>query len=145
MSSLGPALAAANAACNLLSAFFIIAGLRHIGRGHRQAHMRAMLAAAAFSALFLVGYLIRYGLYGSTPFAGMGWVRPVYYTLLATHIVLAMVEVPLILAALYRALQGYRTGEWVRHRRVARFAYPVWLYVSVTGVGVYLLLYQVYA
>ena len=97
-----------------------------------------MLAACAVSALFLVSYVTYHSLAGSRPFTGQGAIRWVYFPILVSHIVLAAGMVPFILTALYRAL----SADFVRHARIARIALPVWLYVSVTGVLVYLLLYR---
>jgi uncharacterized membrane protein YozB (DUF420 family) len=97
-----------------------------------------MLSAFGVSALFLVSYVIYHYYAGSRPFAGQGWIRPVYFGLLITHIILAAVIVPLALTTIYRAL----TGQFSRHRRIARWTLPIWLYVSVTGVAIFLLLYR---
>lgn len=97
-----------------------------------------MLAAFGVSTLFLVSYVVYHSLEGSRPFTGQGWMRPVYFALLLSHIVLAAAIVPLALVTLYRAWRG----EFVRHRRIARWTLPIWLYVSVTGVIVYWMLYH---
>ena len=99
-----------------------------------------MLSAVAVSALFLVSYVVYHSTYGSVRFAGQGLVRPVYFTILITHVVLAALIVPLVWLTLRRALRG----EFARHRRLARWTFPLWLYVSVTGVVVYLMLYHFY-
>ena len=100
-----------------------------------------MLLALACSTAFLVSYVIYHLQVGSVPFQGQGWIRPFYFTLLGTHTVLAVTVVPLALVTLTRALRG----DFERHRRVARWTLPVWLYVSATGVIVYFLLYHLYA
>ena len=93
------------------------------------------------SGLFLTSYLIYHYYAGSRPFLGQGWIRPAYFALLISHTALAIAIVPLILVTLYRALRG----QFERHRRIARWTYPLWLYVSATGVLVYYLLYHAYA
>jgi putative membrane protein len=99
-----------------------------------------MLSACVTSALFLISYLTYHYHTGSKPFLGQGSVRLVYFTVLISHTVLAVVIVPLVFLTLYRAF----TAQWRRHRRLARWTLPMWLYVSVTGVVVYLMLYQLY-
>ena len=100
-----------------------------------------MLAAVVTSALFLVCYLTYHAHVGHVRFPAQGWPRSVYFTILATHTVLAAAVVPLVIVTLDRALRG----RYERHRQAARWTYPVWLYVSVTGVVVYLMLYHLYA
>ena len=95
-----------------------------------------MLGATAFSALFLVSYVIYHFFHGDTKFPGQGWIRPTYFFILISHIGLSMVALPLILSALWYALRG----KFQIHRRIARWTFPIWLYVSVTGVVVYVLL-----
>ena len=97
-----------------------------------------MLVAFACSILFLISYLIYHYQVGSVPFKGQGWIRPTYFTVLLTHTVLAVVVVPLALVTLSRALRE----RFAAHRRIARWTLPIWLYVSVTGVVVYWMLYQ---
>jgi uncharacterized membrane protein YozB (DUF420 family) len=97
-----------------------------------------MLGAFGASTLFLVSYVVYHARAASVPFAGQGWIRPVYFFILITHIVLATVIVPLALTTIYRALRG----ELWRHKRIARVTLPIWLYVSVTGVLVYLMLHR---
>jgi len=129
-------LPAANAAFNSLSALCLLAGYTRIRRRQVAAHKRFMLAATAFSALFLVSYITYHAYYGDTHFPGQGWVRPAYFTLLISHIGLSMVALPLIFATLYFGL-----GSQFRfHRKVARWTFPIWMYVSVTGVLVFLVL-----
>jgi putative membrane protein len=138
--STGPAwvgsLPAANACFNSLSAFCLILGYRQIRRGNRLVHMRFMLGATAFSTLFLVSYITYHFFHGDTHFPGQGWIRPVYFFVLITHIGLSTLALPFILATLWYSLRG----QFLFHRRVARWTLPIWLYVSVTGVVVYLLL-----
>ena len=126
-----------NAALNSLSAVFLLAGYRFIRLKNRQAHRRCMLAAFSCSILFLVSYLIYHYQVGSVSFKGQGWIRPVYFIILLTHTILATTVLPLALITLVRALRE----RFDAHRRVARWTFPIWLYVSVTGVVVYLMLY----
>lgn len=106
-----------------------------------QRHMRIQLGAFGLSALFLVSYVIYHALSADqATFGGEGWIRPVYFTILITHIVLAALILPLILFTLYRGL----SGEYDRHRKLARWTFPLWLYVSVTGVAVYVMMAPYY-
>jgi len=132
------ALPAVNAFLNGTSAVLLSVGFVFIRRKHIAAHRACMLSAFGVSALFLVSYLVYHAQAGSVPFQGRGWVRPVYFALLLSHIVLAAVIVPLALTTIHRAW----TGRFDRHRRIARWTLPIWLYVSVTGVLVYLMLYH---
>lgn len=127
-----------NAGLNAISVGLALAGYRAIRRGHQGLHRRCMLSALGSSTLFLVGYLTLRAVAGLTRYTGEGWIRPVYFSLLLSHTVLAAVQVPLLGWALYRAWQG----AFVRHRAVARVALPIWLYVSATGVLVYWVLYR---
>ncbi len=138
--ALGDALAPVNATLNATSTLFLLAGFAFIRARRIDAHRKAMVGAVTASALFLVFYLIRFGLTGSHEFAGEGLARTVYLTILLTHMVLAVVVVPLVLRLLFLASRE----RFAEHRRLARWAYPVWLYVSVTGIVVYVLLYHVY-
>ena len=131
-------LPAVNAILNGTAAVLLTAGWLNIRRRNIAAHRACMLAAFGASTLFLVSYLIYHARAASVPFAGQGWVRPVYFFILVTHIVLATVIVPLALTTIYRALRG----ELWRHKRIARVTLPIWLYVSVTGVLVYLMLHR---
>lgn len=135
------ALPAWNAVLNGTSAIFLIAGYTFIRRRQILAHKSCMVAAFLCSTAFLVSYLYYHAHAGLIRFQGHGWIRPVYFTLLTTHTILAVVIVPLVLITLYRAL----SNQFDRHRRIARWTLPLWLYVSVTGVIVYWLLYRVYA
>jgi putative membrane protein len=127
-----------NACLNATSAALLGAGWVFIRRRRVTAHKVCMISALAVSTLFLVSYLTYHSLAGSRPFTGQGWIRVVYYPLLVSHIVLAAAIVPLALTTVYRALQG----NFARHVPVARFTLPIWLYVSVTGVLVYWMLYR---
>src|ERR1700676_1679354 len=130
------ALPAANASFNSMSALCLILGYINIRRVNRVTHMRFMLTATVFSALFLVSYVIYHFFHGDTKFPGQGWIRPVYFFILISHIGLSMVALPLILGALWFALRN----QFRFHRRIARWTFPIWLYVSVTGVIVYFFL-----
>jgi protein SCO1/2 len=137
------ALPAVNAVLNALCTLLLIAGYIAIRRRRERLHITCMLLALAVSVVFLASYLyFHFAIQGGRPtaFRGEGWIRPVYFTILLTHTVLAAVVAPL---ALYVAYQGWRDRR-PRHVRVARWTLPIWLYVSVTGVVVYLLLYQLY-
>jgi putative membrane protein len=129
-----------NAVLNTTSALLLVSGFSFIRLGRIQAHRNCQLAALFTSTLFLVSYLTYHYHHGSTRFTGQGIVRPVYFIILLTHTILAVVIVPLILITIYRAARA----DFVRHRRIARWTLPLWLYVSVTGVIVYLMLYQIY-
>jgi putative membrane protein len=115
-------------------------GYRFIRRGNIPAHRICQLSAFFTSILFLISYVTYHSFHGDTKFPGQGVVRPIYFTILITHVILAIVIVPLVLITLYRALRG----DFIRHRRIARWTLPLWLYVSVTGVIVYLMLYHIY-
>ncbi len=131
------ALPALNALLNAASAVLLTAGWLSIRRRRIPAHRACMLGAFCVSVLFLLSYVTYHALAGSRPFTGQGWARSIYFPLLVTHIVLAAAMVPFVLTTLYRALGG----EFARHARLARRTLPVWLYVSVTGVVVYWMLY----
>ena len=127
-----------NALLNTASAVLLTAGFVFIRRRNVAAHRACMLGAFAVSVLFLVCYVVYHAYAGSRPFTGQGWIRPVYFVLLVSHIVLAAAIVPLALTTIYRGL----SAQLDRHKRIARRTLPIWLYVSVTGVIVYLLLYH---
>ena len=128
-----------NAALNATSATLLFLGWRAIRSGERIRHRNLMLAALGTSALFLVGYLTRIALTGTHRFPGDGWLRTGYLLLLGSHTLLAAAIVPLIAVALWLAWKG----RFDAHRRIARYTFPAWLYVSVTGVLVYVMLYWV--
>ena len=127
-----------NACLNATSAALLSAGWVFIRRKRVTAHKTCMVSALVVSTVFLVSYVSYHSLAGSRPFAGVGWIRLVYYPMLVSHIILAAVIVPLALTTVYRALQG----NFARHVRIARWTLPIWLYVSVTGVLVYWMLYR---
>jgi len=132
---------ALNAALNGTAAVLLLSGYTFIRRRHVTAHRACMVAAFLTSTAFLISYLIYHARVGSVPFQGQGWIRPVYFFILFTHIVLAAAIVPLALVTISRALRE----QFDRHKRIARWTLPIWLYVSVTGVVIYFLLYHVYA
>jgi uncharacterized membrane protein YozB (DUF420 family) len=134
------ALPTVNAVLNGTSAVFLFAGFVAIRRGSVTVHKACMLSAFGASTLFLVSYVMYHYHVGSTPFTGQGWIRPTYFAILITHVVLAALILPLALVTLYRALRG----QFGRHRRIARWTLPIWLYVSVTGIIVYAILYHLY-
>jgi putative membrane protein len=127
-----------NALLNATSAVLLAAGWFAIRARRIRAHQACMLGAFGVSLVFLLSYVIYHYFAGSRPFTGQGWIRPVYFALLLTHVVLAAVIVPLALTTIYRGL----TGQFGRHMRIARWTLPLWLYVSITGVVIYLLLYH---
>lgn len=131
-------LPALNACLNSISAILLAAGYFFIRRRQIERHRLAMTAAFVTSCLFLVSYLVYHYNVGSVPFAKQGWVRPVYFTILITHVVLAATIVPLALITLNNAWRK----RFDKHRRIARWTWPLWMYVSVTGVVIYLMLYQ---
>ena len=137
---LGDWLARLNAVLNFTSLLLLVTGLVFIRRRDLHNHRRAMTAAVWASAIFLVSYLTRVAITGTHRFAGTGAAKTVYLSILFSHIVLAIVLVPLVLRLLW-LLRRHRFRD---HAALARRTYPIWLYVSVTGIVVYLLLYQVY-
>ena len=131
---------ALNASLNGASAVLIAAGRVLIRRHQVRLHRACMIAAVATSSVFLGCYLYYHAHVGSVHFPGQGWVRPLYFGLLLSHTILAVTVVPLVLVSLTAGLRG----NFNRHRRIARWTYPIWLYVSVTGVVVYVMLYRIY-
>jgi len=129
-----------NALLNATSAVLVVRGLWLIRQGRSQAHRICMLAAVIVSALFLVSYLYYHAHAGRTLFRDPEWFRPIYLAILLSHTVLAAAIVPMVLITVTLALRD----RWEEHKRWARWTWPVWLYVSVTGVGIYLLLYQIF-
>jgi uncharacterized membrane protein YozB (DUF420 family) len=127
-----------NAMLNATSGILIIAGFLFIRRKNIRAHRACMAGAVAASILFLISYVIYHYNHGTTRFQGTGWTRPFYFAVLGSHTVLAATIVPFVVVTLRRALRR----EFPRHRRIARWTFPMWLYVSVTGVIVYLMLYH---
>jgi uncharacterized membrane protein YozB (DUF420 family) len=131
-------LPAVNASLNALSGVLLLTGYVLIRQRRIELHRKVMIAAFITSAVFLVCYLVYHAQVGSVRFTRAGFVRPLYYTILVTHVTLAFSVVPLSLITLSRGLKG----RYPQHRRIARWTFPIWLYVSVTGVLVYVLLYQ---
>ncbi len=129
-----------NALLNATSGVLLVVGYLFIRRKQVTAHKICMLSAFVTSCLFLISYLTLRYYAGMTRFTGQGWIRPVYFTLLTSHTILAAAIVPLALVTLFRALRG----RFDRHARIARWTLPLWLYVSVTGVLVYWILYRLY-
>ena len=131
-------LALLNACLNATAGVLLALGYNAIRQRRIEKHQRLMRAAFIVSCVFLVSYLTRYSLSGDTPYRGQGWLRPLYFSILISHVFLAICTVPLVLRTLYLA----RKERFQEHRRIARITFPVWTYVSATGVIVYLMLYQ---
>jgi len=133
-------LPAVNATLNGTSAVLILTGRTLIAQKRVAAHRKVMTTAVITSTLFLISYLVYHSQVGSVRFQGQGWVRPLYFGILLTHTVLAAVIVPMVIMTLARGLRG----NFERHRAIARWTFPLWLYVSVTGVVIYVMLYHLY-
>ncbi len=131
-------LPALNALLNATAFFLLVSGWVCIRSGNKVLHGWFMGGAFLVSMIFLISYLTYHFISGHRAFQGMGWIRPVYYLILITHIILAMGVVPLALAALWYAVRR----RWERHVKITRILFPVWIYVSVTGVVIYLFLYR---
>jgi putative membrane protein len=129
-------LPAINALFNTIATVFLILGYISVRRKNYRNHMRYMLAAFIASCLFLVSYVIYHNFVGHTPFPGSGWIRPLYFTILISHILLSAAVVPLILSSFYFAF----SGKFATHRRLSKITLPVWLYVSLTGVAIFFIL-----
>jgi putative membrane protein len=134
-------LPAINAFFNLLSTICLLTGFAFIKKKNVEAHKKCMISALIFSAIFLTGYLIYHYHHGSTKFPDLGWIKTVYLLILFPHIILAIVMVPMILITFYHAFKG----NFEKHKKIARITFPIWLYVSVTGVIIYLMIYQIFA
>ena len=134
-------LPAVNATLNALSGVLLVAGYVLIRLRRIEQHRRVMIAAFITSSLFLVCYVVYHAQVGSVRFMRHGFVRPLYFTILITHVTLAAVVLPLAIVTLSRGLKA----RYPQHRRIARWTFPIWLYVSVTGVIVYFMLYQISA
>jgi uncharacterized membrane protein YozB (DUF420 family) len=132
---------AVNAALNGTSAVLLATGHAFIRRNRMAAHRACMIAAVVTSTAFLACYLYYHAHVGSVHFAGRGWSRPIYFAILTSHTVLAACVPPLVIVTLARALRS----RFDRHRAIARWTYPIWMYVSVTGVIIYLMLYRMFA
>ena len=133
-------LPAVNAALNTLSTIFLTCGYVFIRRQRQVAHRNCMIGAVFSSALFLTCYLIYHYNAGRTVFRDPAWFRPIYLTILLTHTILAVVIVPMVLTTLYRAARR----QFDRHKKIARWTWPIWMYVSITGVIIYFLLYHIF-
>ena len=133
--------AALNATLNGTSGVLLACGYVAIRNGKRQTHKKFMISAFVTSCAFLISYLVYHYRVGHVAFTGQGWVRPVYFAILISHTILAVVIVPMILITLRRAW----LERFDKHRMIARWTLPLWFYVSVTGVIVYLMVYQIYA
>ncbi|MCK9410139.1 MAG: DUF420 domain-containing protein [Bacteriovoracaceae bacterium] len=131
-------LSTVNALLNFICLILLLNGYRHIKAGKREKHKRSMIAAFSTSIVFLISYLLYHANVGSVPFQGVGWARPVYFIILISHIILAAVIVPMSVLTLYRGLKG----NFELHKPLAKKTFPLWIYVSVTGVIVYLMLYH---
>lgn len=129
-----------NALLNATSGILLLLGHRFIRKGQRDAHKKTMLTVLVTSSLFLISYVVYHYMHGSQHFQGQGFIRPVYFLILGTHTICAAGIVPLALITVTRGLRG----QYGEHRRIAKWTYPIWLYVSVTGVIIYLMLYQLY-
>ena len=127
-----------NAALNAISGIFLLTGYALIRRRRINAHRNAMLGAFGSSTVFLISYVIYHAQAGSRPFTGQGPIRVFYFAILISHVILAAAILPMAIATLSRALRG----KYVEHKRIAKWTFPTWMYVSVTGVVVYLMLYQ---
>ena len=131
-------LPAMNAFLNSMCSGCLILGYLAIRKGNNTLHIKMMLSALTFSFLFLISYVIYHIFHGDTSFQGEGWIRPLYFFILISHIILSAVILPLVLSTVYFAA----TGNFILHPKIARVTLPLWLYVSVTGVLVYLMLYH---
>jgi putative membrane protein len=129
-----------NASLNGVATIFLTLGYIFIRQQKIEAHRKCMVAALITSMLFLTSYVIYHYNAGSVPFTGQGWIRWVYFPILISHIILAMVIVPLVLMTVVRAFKE----RFELHKKVARWTWPIWMYVSVTGVIIYVMLYHLY-
>ena len=129
-------LPALNALLNGLCAIALCVGLYFIKHRNKEAHRTSMLLAFAFSTAFLISYIVNHALHGDTIFPGHGSIRTLYLSILASHIILSIVALPMVLTTFFFSL----TGRFAMHRQIARFTFPIWLYVSITGVVVFLFL-----
>ena len=125
-----------NAFFNTCSAFCIFFGVRAIKRGERDNHIKLMIASFIFSSIFLVSYILYHHFHGDTQFLATGPIRPIYFFILISHIILSIAALPMVLGTFYLAWKE----KWPSHKKLAKLTYPIWLYVSVTGVLVVLIL-----
>ena len=133
-------LPAINAFFNLLSTICLVTGFAFIKKKNVESHKKCMISALFFSTIFLIGYLFYHYHHGSTKFPDLGWIKTLYLLILIPHIILAVVMVPMILTTFFHAFKG----NWEKHKKIARWTFPIWLYVSVTGVIIYLMIYQIF-
>ena len=140
LDSIIPYLPHFQALLNTAATLMLSAGYYFIRRGERGRHRACMITALSISGLFLASYLTYHAAVGYMPFAGQGAIRPFYFTLLASHVILAAAIVPLVLITVYHALRA----NFTRHPRIARWTLPLWLYVSVSGVAIYLIGFHLY-
>lgn len=134
-------LPALNASLNGIATLLLAFGYIAIRRNKKELHRNLMISALVFSALFLCSYLIYHYHVGSVKFPELGWIKTIYLLILFPHIVLAVVMVPMILKTFWHAYHQ----QWVQHKKIARLTFPIWMYVSITGVVIYLMLYQWFA
>lgn len=127
-----------NAIFNAISATFLTFGYVNIKRGHRDTHRKFMIAALTSSALFLISYLIYHYGVGSVPYPHHDWTRPIYFAILIPHVILAALMTPFIIIAVTHALKG----RFEKHQRIVRWLWPVWMFVSLSGIAVYAMLYH---
>jgi uncharacterized membrane protein YozB (DUF420 family) len=127
-----------NATLNAIAGAFLLTGYILIKQGRINAHRNAMLGAFGASTLFLISYLTYHANAGSRPFTGQGPIRAIYFAILISHVILAVVILPMAISTLSKGLRG----RYAEHKRIAKWTFPTWMYVSVTGVIVYLMLYQ---
>ena len=127
-----------NAILNSISALFLILGFRYIKKGDQQSHKKMMISALIVSALFLTSYVIYHYNIPSTPYPHHDWTRPVYFAILIPHIILAAIMGPFIIAAVIFAIKG----KFETHKKIVKWIWPVWIFVSVSGVVIYLMLYK---
>ena len=127
-----------NASLNAVSAALLLSGFVAIKRGNKELHKKLMVSALLVSTAFLTSYLIYHFNFPTKKFPDLGWIKTVYYLILFPHIILAVVMVPMILKTFWHAFRG----EWEKHKKIARLTFPIWMYVSVTGVIVYFMLYH---
>ncbi len=128
------------AGLNVLTVCLISVAYYNIRQDNRAVHRKLMIAALTVSALFMVSYLTYHSQVGNVKFAGEGGVRPIYFTILASHVILAALIVPMVIITAFHALRG----SFERHKRIARWTFPIWIYVSVSGVIVYLMAFHLY-
>lgn len=130
-----------NALLNTIAGVLLLSGYVAIKKGHKELHKKIMVSALVISAAFLTSYLIYHYHVPSKKFPDLGWIKTVYFLILFPHIILAAVMVPMILKTFWHAFRG----EWDKHKKIAKITFPIWMYVSVTGVVVYFMLYHWFA